>query len=290
MNWFSKLGLKKSLIISMLAVGVLPLVLGSLFVLMQAKAGLERQAFNQLVSIREARGGQVEDYFETIAGQSRTMAETTTVIEAAKAFRSAFHQLPDELDLNQEELAQERETLSEYYLGAFASQYAKINAANIDAQPLIPTDPVSVIAQYRYIADNPNPLGLKDKLDTGADDTAYSRAHAKYHPIFRSFLHEFGFYDVFIVDPETGHIVYSVFKELDFATSLKTGVYSQTNFADAFRAAAEAGQGGEPILVDFAPYKPSYEAAASFISQPVFDGNTLVGVLIFQMPVGRINK
>jgi serine phosphatase RsbU (regulator of sigma subunit) len=42
-------------------------------------------------------------------------------------------------------------------------------------------------------------------------------------------------------------------------------------------------------LVDFLPYHPSYNAPASFIATPIFDGDKKVGVLIFQMPIDKIN-
>nr|MCG6364332.1 cache domain-containing protein [Vibrio fluvialis] len=42
-------------------------------------------------------------------------------------------------------------------------------------------------------------------------------------------------------------------------------------------------------LDDFAPYYPSYEAAASFIATPIFDNGQRIGVLAFQMPVDEIN-
>ena len=50
------------------------------------------------------------------------------------------------------------------------------------------------------------------------------------------------YYDIFLVEPDTGHIVYSVFKEVDFATSLLTGPYAETNFAEVFRAARDADE------------------------------------------------
>ena len=41
--------------------------------------------------------------------------------------------------------------------------------------------------------------------------------------------------------------------------------------------------------MDFKRYTPSYEAPASFIASPIFDGDKKVGVAIFQMPIDRIN-
>jgi methyl-accepting chemotaxis protein len=118
----------------------------------------------------------------------------------------------------------------------------------------------------------------------------YDRIHKKYHPVFRNFLHKFEFYDIFLVDPDTGHIVYSVFKELDYATSLKTGPYRDTNFAQAFRRAAESSSPNTVVFEDYKTYRTSYDAAASFMASPIYDGVTLEGVLVFQMPVGRIIK
>ncbi|MCK4739332.1 MAG: methyl-accepting chemotaxis protein, partial [Deltaproteobacteria bacterium] len=88
---------------------------------------------------------------------------------------------------------------------------------------------------------------------------------------------------------ETGYVVYSVYKEVDFATSLRNGPYSSTNFANVFKEAANAGSVDPVFLTDFEEYVPSYNAPASFISSPIFDGNDLIGVLVFQMPVDKIN-
>ncbi len=41
--------------------------------------------------------------------------------------------------------------------------------------------------------------------------------------------------------------------------------------------------------MDFEPYTPSYEGAASFIASPIYDGSEKVGVLLFQMPIDSIN-
>ena len=151
-------------------------------------------------------------------------------------------------------------------------------------------DDDSLYLQSLYIKRNPNPLGEKDKLDYAPDSSEYSQLHKKYHPVVRSYLQKFGYYDIFLCDLQSGDIVYSVFKELDFTTSLKDGPYSTTNFGRAFQLAAEQGQSADDVfLVDYEPYTPSYEDAASFISTPIYDGDRKIGVAIFQMPIEKIN-
>ena len=78
--------------------------------------------------------------------------------------------------------------------------------------------------QYHYISANPNPLGEKDLLDTESADTKYGKSHNHYHPVMRSLIGRFDYYDMFPIDLD-GNIVYTVFKETDYATNLKTGPY-----------------------------------------------------------------
>ncbi len=140
-----------------------------------------------------------------------------------------------------------------------------------------------------YIEDNPNPTGSKENLDFAADGTAYSQAHGEYHPWFRQFLRERGYYDIFLFDLN-GDLVYTVFKELDYATNLTSGEYSNTDLGRAFRDALNL-DAGENAFYDFAPYAPSHGAPASFISTPIHnEAGRVEGVLVFQMPVDRLNE
>ncbi|WP_371999201.1 methyl-accepting chemotaxis protein (plasmid) [Tistrella mobilis] len=163
-------------------------------------------------------------------------------------------------------------------LNDFRSAYATLNVRG-GAPDLL---------QRLYITDNPFPTGEKQKLDGASDGSTYSFNHTRYHPGFRDFQQTRGYYDVFLISPQ-GEVVYTVFKENDFGTSLEQGPWSRTGLAGVFRAARDAGAPGQVALVDFEAYAPSAGAPASFIATPVFDGPRLVGVLAFQMPIGRIN-
>ncbi|MEZ5918902.1 MAG: methyl-accepting chemotaxis protein [Alphaproteobacteria bacterium] len=144
--------------------------------------------------------------------------------------------------------------------------------------------------QRLYIDENPNPTGQKELLDYASDGSAYSQAHAKYHGWFRSFLNARGYYDIFLFD-DRGNLVYTVFKEPDYATNLNTGEWKDSDLGNAYRAAFENGGAGQEFFFDFKSYAPSNGAAASFISTPILDSEGHVeGVLVFQMPIGRINN
>ncbi|WP_424983528.1 methyl-accepting chemotaxis protein [Maritalea sp. S77] len=144
--------------------------------------------------------------------------------------------------------------------------------------------------QNAYIEENPNQLGEKHLLDAAPGDNSYNQAHAKFHPVYRDLLEERGYYDIFMFNTN-GDLVYSVFKELDYATNFKSGggQWADTDLGNAFRAGIALNK-GEQQFFDFKPYAPSYDAPAAFISAPVFDGNQRIGVIAYQMPIDKINQ
>ncbi|MBO6543449.1 MAG: methyl-accepting chemotaxis protein [Alphaproteobacteria bacterium] len=144
--------------------------------------------------------------------------------------------------------------------------------------------------QTLYITDNPHPTGAKDELNMASDGSIYSSIHQEYHPYFRSFLRDRGYYDIFLFDPD-GNLVYTVFKELDYATNLNDGKWKNSDLGHAFRAARDEPVKGQINFFDFRPYAPSADAPAAFMSTAILNAEgRLEGVLVFQMPIGTLNE
>jgi methyl-accepting chemotaxis protein len=140
-----------------------------------------------------------------------------------------------------------------------------------------------------YINDNPNPAGKKEELDFAPDGSLYSEMHAKHHPFFRHLLRTREYYDIFLFKPN-GDLIYTVFKELDFATNVVSGEWKDTDLGTVFRAARDNPTEGFQAFSDFRPYAPSNNVPASFIAEPILDDKgALLGVMAIQMPIGRIN-
>ncbi|NQU55888.1 MAG: HAMP domain-containing protein, partial [Rhodospirillales bacterium] len=143
--------------------------------------------------------------------------------------------------------------------------------------------------QKLYIDDNPNPAGNKHLLDVAPDGSAYSKAHAKYHPWFRELMLAKGYYDIFLIDDD-GNVVYSVYKEADFATDLVNGEWKDSDLATVWRMVQDNFKMDYVAFTDFRAYAPSAGAPASFIASPIFDHEGAKhGTLVFQMPVDRLN-
>ncbi|MFK7956025.1 MAG: methyl-accepting chemotaxis protein [Lysobacterales bacterium] len=284
-----KLSMRTLLIAAMLSAGIIPAVISTIIFQLNASEALSARAIEQLKSIRASNQGHVQDFIDKRREQTSAMAGNLMVIEAMREFAPAFDAMPAELGTDKDQLNRQRNKLRGFYTGSFAPRYEEINDSAINATSLMPADASSVAAQYTYIADSPFPLGQKDGLSSADNGTTYDTLHQRFHPVFADYLKRFGYYDIFLVEPENGTVVYSVFKELDYGTSLFNGPYSDSNFTTAVRKAKMLSK-GQNVLADFEPYAPSYNSAAAFIASPIFDGETLVGVLVFQMPVGGLNS
>lgn len=92
-----------------------------------------------------------------------------------------------------------------------------------------------------------------------------------------------GAYDIFLIN-NVGDVVYSVYKEVDYATNLINGPYASTMLAEAFRL-GKASQPGEVSVTDFAFYEPSFGASAIFFSAPLFENEQKIGVVCAQLPL-----
>ncbi len=286
-----KIGMSTKVIVLFLIAGLVPLGISGFVGYRTSSQALKEQAFKQLVSIRETKKGQIEEYFSHIEKQVRAYSKDSTIVNAMEEFNSAFKAFRIENEINDDRLNEYRAELKKYYIKDFTKEYQHQNNGRIpDTDNMISKlDDESVLLQYFYIKSNDYLLGEKNKLDFATDNSSYSNHHGYYHPIIREFQEQFGFYDVFLVDPDSGRIVYSVFKEVDFGTSLVDGPYANTNLGRVFRDANKTTNPEYAKLVDFEPYLPSYESAASFIASPIFDGQRKLGILIFQMPIDRIN-
>jgi len=288
--------LKTKLIVGSILLAVIPVVIASGLisqqVLKESYRILQKQGESRLLLTREVKKSQIEAYFHTVRDQALTFSNDRMVIEAMHALKPAFQAFRTEVVPDSRNPENWKSQLARYYTEDFSQEYTRRNPGQASpAQSLFSQlDQDSIALQYHYIQANPYPLGRKDELNFSDDGSSYSRLHDQYHSQFQDFQERFGYYDIFLVDPDSGDIVYSVFKELDYATSLIDGPYADTGIGRVFQDANKAHSADAVVLDDLAPYSPSYEESAFFIASPIFDDGQKIGILILQMPMGPISR
>ena len=249
------------------------------------KSSMETEAFNKLIAIRELKANRIEDYFNQIRNQLLSYSEDFMVIEAMERFQDAFYGV-ENLNINEEEIDK---SLKAYYDTQFLP---KLDSNSINKHEIIdyyPIDKHTKHLQYLYISNNTHSTGEKDLLMNSVDHSEYSTIHSKYHPVFKSFLDKFGYYDLFLIDTN-GHVVYSVYKEVEFATSILEDAFKETNLAHVVKDVFLSDQKDYVKMVDFDIYPPSHNENAAFIASPIYNGKQKIGAIVFQLPIDRINN
>ncbi len=292
---------RSKLVISFLACGLVPLVvLGTVTAItarsgmgkmeQSARSGLEQAAVDQMVAVRDLKKRQIETYFESLQKLVNDFSQRPVLVKAAKSFTGDFRTLRSESGIT--DFQQARRDLLSTYNGDFVSEYRKLNdGKQPDTSNYVAALSDDTVAfQSAYIRNNANPLGQKHRLDRAEGTAAYHTTHAGIHPWLRSNLETYGLYDIFLIDANSGDVIYTVFKETDFATNLKTGPLSRTGLAEVYRRIAESNDRQAIALSDIALYGPSYDAPASFVAAPVYEGDTKIAVIAFQLPLDRFGK
>jgi methyl-accepting chemotaxis protein len=288
-GWRALLGNK--LLMALLAAALVPMALMGIASHQASSSALVAQGFKQLETVNTITGQSVERYFATFHDELRVLAEDRMIVSAIRDFAVGAGRVLADDAVDEQAVVKARRSLETFYAGDFASAFRKRAGTEPDTRPLVAAlDDEAVWLQDLYIRRNENPTGKKDRLDAADDGSAYTKAHALYHPILRNLQEKYGLYDLFLVDAASGRLVYTVYKEIDFATSLKTGPIAATNLGRCVQDSLAAATRDSVSFADFDGYLPSYMQPACFIAAPVFDGRELIGVVAFQLPLDRVSR
>ena len=171
-----------------------------------------------------------------------------------------------------------RDMKKNYIEGFFAERIGDINvlAKSQDVKNILNT---LIDARDELTIDPKKPYPVNDPI-------AVSKTKP-FEEFFQNYMNEYGYYDVFIVCAEHGHVMYSAAKESDYGANLVHGPLSDSGLAHAYKAAIKNKR---PSFNDMEPYAPSNGAPAMFLSTPVMDEGQMKAVLVFQISDGAINK
>jgi len=282
--------IKTRILLAIIGIGVLP-ILGATAVISYSisermNTALYDQVAAKLVAVREMKRDQLNSYIDNLKTITQSIAMNSHTITAMRDFSNGF-------DLFAEPDEQEQKSIGDYYQDTYANHYRQLDS---DLKPETVTayssslDKPALFYQSHYISQNTNPLGSKQLLNQAAKKgkfaARYDMYHATYHPDLRQVQKEFGFYDLFLINND-GRVVYSVFKEPDFAMSLTNSPLKNSGLAKAWNAVREANA-GTVFLTDFEAYLPSYGSPAAFMAIPIFDGSNRIGSLIVQVSQAQI--
>jgi len=259
-------------------------VSGTVAYLKQRKA-LTDESFNQLTGINRTRRSQIEEYYRTIHNHVETLSADRMFIDAMREFRRAFFKI-DKTPIRASTL----DAIRTNYGNDFYPEMQKLHMARQSVSAYLPSTPASIQLQFLYIVKNPYPAGRRDELKNAGDDSEYSKVHRKYHEAFRAIVKKFGYYDLYLIDYQSGRQVYDVSKDRDFATSMKDGPYANSNLARLVKQCESTDNPNDVFFSDFEPYEAAHGEPTQYVASPIFDGDERLGILALQLSTAAINR
>ena len=128
-------------------------------------------------------------------------------------------------------------------------------------------------------------LQYQGMLDTATRKNwpAYWAAHDRIDPFLRTFRIAFPWYDLLLLDPSEGRVLYTDIKEVDFGARVTQGPLAKTALARIYEQIRNQSGAAATVVHDYAAYTPSGTRETLFIGVPVRNGKTLTGVLVAQV-------
>lgn len=256
---FKRIGVK--LITAFLLIGIIPLLVSSFISSQKSSAALSKASFNQLSGVREIKKSQIESFFHERKGDMGVLMETVNTLRA-----EAFNKLEAQHDLK-------TAMLKNYF-----------DKALLDMEMFAHSKDVGMLydSLVKY---------HKDTFVTA--EGAYDVKTSEYQQLWHKFGHnvtkfqkDAGYYDIFMICAAHGHVMYSATKKADLGTNMRTGPFKDSALAKVWKKTVRTQA---VSIVDFEPYAPSNGDPAAFVGVPIFQGETLRGIMVVQLSIDQIN-
>jgi len=287
--------------LALLACGLAPLLLGTLFTHTitrraledtgeQARVALESKAEDFITAIVKAEKEHLDTFVHGLTNETRLLSQShhlKTMLE-----RDEFYRAAAEFSGEGPDFPSRRAALLEWY----RAHPVPLPSPAAPGENVAPEDllealsPPGVVLQYRYLVEKPpapKPFPPEEPPELEGNFT-YAYIHGRIHTFWKDMLEQLGYTDILLVDGERGDVVYSVAKHMDFGSSLQRGPLADTHAGEAYRAAWE-GEHDTVVFTDVAPYFPAGGKEVSFVAAPVYVQGRKKGVVLFEFGVERFD-
>ena len=228
---------------------------------------------SRLEQLMAQKQQSIQAYLTQLNKQLITLANSTMSQVASQAFRITYRSYLAE---REPFINDPSEALAQYYERQAPSR-AHLND-------------IGQALQYDFIVNNTQ--AKKVDLNETQVDTSYSRVHGLYHPIYRHYIEQFAFEDLYIVDATSGDVIYSVSKENDFANNLWQEKAASSPLAISYKHALKLSP-GQSLFSEFSEYRPANNTLSAFMSTPIVSQdparNTIEAILIFRLPANAFS-
>ncbi|MBV7331875.1 hypothetical protein KFU94_27325 [Chloroflexi bacterium TSY] len=281
------LTVKSKLILLLLFVAIGSLLVVAVVVGRTQRATLNQAAFDQLVSQRNNKAEQVKLYIESIRNQGALLATDRVVVAAMMALQDAYARISSALIEPVWD-----EALTHYYRSKYLPALSQHAGIDISVAALRPKSRGARFLQYHYIVTDSVGHIDGNKSETLRQTSAlYHVNHDKYHPQLEALASRLGFSDLLLVSYDNEEVVYSVSKNPDLGTNLRSGPYSQTHLSDLVKCIKQEFDESGISIVDFASYPPAEGKPVAFLGSIIYNpAGRPLGILVIQFAPDELDR
>ncbi|QKJ21461.1 methyl-accepting chemotaxis protein [Poseidonibacter lekithochrous] len=182
------------------------------------------------------------------------------------------------MEKSYDSLTSSRDMKSEQIKNFFAQKIASINT-------LVKTKDVNELAYDMDSIEGQMNINAEGKFPV--EEQLVKDITAPHEVFFGTYMKENAYENIYLINMETGQVVYAANKKSDYGENLKTGELKNSGLGEVW---AKTMKTQKVSFADMRPYSPSNNEPAMFIGAPVLEDGDLTAILVFQLSVKQINK
>ncbi|MBI9079650.1 MAG: methyl-accepting chemotaxis protein [Pseudodesulfovibrio sp.] len=261
MKGFKDINMKPKLIGLFMLIGLVPLILAGWWSVRIASNALMENSYAQLEGVRGIKKKQIESFFGERKGDIGVLVETVSTLRTESM--SKLEALSSLKAIQIEKFFEER-------IG---------DATVLASDPYVRGAMAELMGAFNQGGQFKGLTGGKFLAPEG-----YQVVHNTYAPFFKHYMEQYGYYDIFLMNPRNGDVVYSVTKEADFGQRTAN---VESSLKDVWQIAVNEKR---TALSDMKPYTPSNNAPAQFVASPIMSSGRVIGVVALQISNDTINS
>ncbi len=279
------LSVQSKLLIAFTALTLLGIGLVSWTAYATARASLLTSVERQLVGLQRAKTGIVRSMLTATRNEVLALSGSRGVSDAARLLAESYRQLSRE---------PVTPAMKDAVRAFYATEFEPALAARTRLAPasgaFLPTTDAGWFVHYHYLVNAARPYGQRRRLESTTDRSPFGAVVATARQALGPSIDRLGFENVLLVDPASLEVIYSYDQSSIVGTALDGGPYAGSGVAALARALRHSQDVDDYKLADFEAFRPSLGQPKAFIGSPVFDGATMVAILIVRFPIEPIAK
>lgn len=254
---------------------------------------LIQESKRKLDAVEELQLKRIERYFSNLHEKVDLLSRDESFTRMTKGFIGAYQSYLKERKVIGADFEKMKRELHQYYDVVIDGAYSKLNEEGYEKleKDFSMLSDTAVTLQYDYLLKNPYEMDQKSQFKTTGLKTTYDQIHDEHHSHLGHDVRNLDLDEVYLVDAVSGEVVYVSSKNITLGTSLVSGPYSRTHLGECFRKLVTSKkENKKSILIDFDSFEPALGKAMAFIGASLFEGDRVVGTLIFGFSIHRVSE